>query len=347
MDRRPKTEGVLTGAPAIVPSPAFEKLKSFLQVKMDMRHVYQPLMLRTILAGGGAATRRQIAAAFLGADLSQIEYYETIVNRYPTQVLRKHGLIKHARGIYELDPKFAGLSEWERASLIALCDSAIADHIARRQDLLWSHRARNMEPVPGTVRFRVLTRAQGRCEACGISNEERALEVDHIVPRTMGGSNDFSNLQALCSKCNAEKLNLDTTDFSAVRKRLSDRDPDCPFCNLEHSKIEQSNDLALVFSDRYPVTLGHRLIVPRRHVTDYLLLHRAEIIAINDLTIETCRRLQKEDATIVGFNIGTNVGVAAGQTVSHCHVHIIPRRGGDVPDPRGGIRGVIPEKKLY
>ena len=125
-------------------------------------------------------------------------------------------------------------------------------------------------------------------------------------------------------------------------------EPNCPFCNLEASKIEESSELALVFSDRYPVTLGHRLVIPKRHVAEYLLLNRAaEVIAINNLTMQTCHRLKREDATVSGFNIGINVGIAAGQTVPHCHLHIIPRRDGDAPDPRGGIRAVISEKKLY
>jgi diadenosine tetraphosphate (Ap4A) HIT family hydrolase len=283
----------------------------------------------------------------LEADLSQVEYYELIAARYPTQVLQKHGIIAHKRGLYELNPKYAKLTEWERASLIAMCDSAVADHIAERQDLLWSHRAQNVDPVPGSLRFQVIARAKGRCEACGVSNEIRALEVDHIVPRALGGSNALSNLQALCSKCNAEKLHLDKTDFAAVRKSFDERDPTCPFCNVVATKQEESNDLAFVFADRYPVSKGHKLVLPKRHVVEYLALHKSEIIAINDLAIATCRRLQEEDKTISGFNLGANIGVSAGQTVLHCHVHVIPRRDGDVPDPRGGIRGVIPDKKLY
>ena len=96
-----------------------------------MSHVYQPLMIRTILAGGGAATRRQIAAAFLAADLSQLEYYEEITKGYPTQTLKRHGIIDHNRGVYRLIDEAGHIDEWERASLIALCDSKVADYVAQ------------------------------------------------------------------------------------------------------------------------------------------------------------------------------------------------------------------------
>jgi hypothetical protein len=87
-------------------STGYERLRSFLSEGMSMSHVYQPLMIRTILAGGGAATRRQIAASFLAADLSQLEYYEQITKGYPTQTLRRHGIIEHRRGIYRLSKTF-------------------------------------------------------------------------------------------------------------------------------------------------------------------------------------------------------------------------------------------------
>ena len=93
---------------------------------MSMSHVYQPLMIRTILAGGGAATRRQIASAFLAADLSQLEYYEQITRGYPSQTLKRHGIVDHDRGIYRLRDEAGPLNEWERASLIALCDGKVA-----------------------------------------------------------------------------------------------------------------------------------------------------------------------------------------------------------------------------
>lgn len=328
-------------------SPGYERLRLFLSEAMSMSHVYQPLMIRTILAGGGAATRRQIAAAFLAADLSQLEYYEQITKGYPTQTLKRHGIIDHQRGIYQLFPEGQQLNEWERASLIALCDSSVADYVAQRQDAIWRHRGQNFEPVPGTLRYEVIKRAAGRCEGCGVSNRERALQVDHIIPRTKGGSNDLSNLQALCSTCNAQKLDRDHTNFHAAHEAYEVRDATCLFCALPPQRIQLRNELAFAVEDAFPVTEGHMLILPRRHVADYLELWQPELNAVHALQRQIVDHLRREDPTISGFNIGTNAGASAGQTIFHCHVHVIPRRDGDVADPRGGVRGVLPEKQSY
>jgi ATP adenylyltransferase len=312
-----------------------------------MSHVYQPLMIKTILTGGGAATRRQIAAAFLAADISQLEYYEEITKGYPTQTLKRHGIINHNRGVYRLSDGLARLNEWERAALVALCDAKVAEYIAQRQDAIWRHRAQNFDPIPGTLRYQVLERAKGRCEACGVSNIVRALQIDHIVPRMQGGSNDLSNLQALCSTCNAQKLDRDVTDFHSTHEAYRLRDPKCLFCTLDDDQIVMESELVLAVRDRFPVTSGHTLIIPRRHVVDYLELWQPELNAVRDLELHIVRQLRENDPTISGFNIGANSGVSAGQTVQHCHVHVIPRRDGDVPDPRGGVRGVIPSKQNY
>ena len=312
-----------------------------------MSHVYQPLMIRTILAGGGAATRRQIAANFLAADLSQLEYYEQITKGYPTQTLKRHGIIEHQRGVYRLSDEVASLNEWERASLMALCDAKVAEYIALRQNAIWRHRAQNFDPIPGTLRYEVLKRAHGRCEACGASNQERALQVDHIIPRAKGGTNDPSNLQALCSTCNAQKLDRDMTDFHAMHLAYAHREADCPFCTLPDHRLIAENELFVAIRDAYPVTDGHMLLIPRRHVVDQTGLWQPEINALHALQGQLIHRLREEDATISGFNIGSNAGASAGQTVFHCHVHLIPRRSGDVANPQGGVRGVIPAKQAY
>jgi ATP adenylyltransferase len=342
-----KASAHLSRKDARPPSGGYLRLRSFLMESMSMSHIYQPLMIRTILAGGGAATRRQIAAAFLGADLSQLEYYEEITKGYPTQTLRRHGIIEHQRGVYRLFEEAHKLNEWERASLIALCDAKVADYIAQRQDAIWRHRAQNFDPIPGTLRYEVLKRAKGRCEACGVSNQERALQVDHIVPRTKGGANDFWNLQALCSACNAQKLDRDSTDFHSAHDAYGVRDPHCPFCGLGAERITIENELAIAIRDAHPVTNGHTLIIPKRHVADYLGLWQPELNAIRDLEARTVLQLRAEDPTVAGFNLGTNAGSPAGQTIFHCHVHVIPRRHGDTKDPRGGIRGVIRGKQTY
>ena len=120
----------------------------------------------------------------------------------------------------------------------------------------------------------------------------------------------------------------------------------CAFCEIEPSRITNQNTLAYVTPDKYPVTRGHILIIPKRHVKDYFGLNELESSAIYKLIIEEKKNLS-EDISIEGYNIGVNCGEVAGQTVFHCHVHLIPRRKGDVKNPKGGVRHVISGKGYY
>ena len=119
------------------------------------------------------------------------------------------------------------------------------------------------------------------------------------------------------------------------------------FCNLDESRVEIENNLALSFKDLYPVTKGHSLVIPKRHVQSFFDLEKDEKKAILELLELQKKKLISQDKLITGFNIGINDGIDSGQTVMHCHVHLIPRRKGDMNDPRGGVRGVIPEKQSY
>jgi len=121
----------------------------------------------------------------------------------------------------------------------------------------------------------------------------------------------------------------------------------CLFCTLPQSKIIDSNALAVAFYDAFPVTRYHTLVIPKRHVADYFELEEAEVGAIQELLRQQKARLMQMDDSITGFNIGVNVGEDAGQSVFHAHVHLIPRRRGDMNDPKGGVRGVIPAKQKY
>ena len=118
----------------------------------------------------------------------------------------------------------------------------------------------------------------------------------------------------------------------------------CPFCDTTDQII--SNNLAYARYDNYPVTNGHMLIIPTRHISDYFDLTPEEKIAIFDL-LELAKQFLDKERKPDGYNIGINIGESAGQTVWHVHVHLIPRYKGDVKDPRGGVRGVIPDKQKY
>ena len=120
----------------------------------------------------------------------------------------------------------------------------------------------------------------------------------------------------------------------------------CPFCTLPDATILGANDLAIFFEDRFPVTPGHTLIIPRRHVAHYFEATPEEKQALWEL-VEVAKSRLDQSLAPGGYNIGINVGAVAGQTVMHLHVHVIPRYQGDMEDPRGGVRHVIPEKGKY
>ena len=127
------------------------------------------------------------------------------------------------------------------------------------------------------------------------------------------------------------------------------RDPNnpCLFCNLKMSGVAHENDLAYASYDTYPVSDQHCLIIPKRHVADYFELSNEELIACNDLIKIIKQEVQDKDKSIKAFNIGTNAGKISGQSIMHCHIHLIPRREGDVDNPQGGVRSVIPKKQHY
>jgi ATP adenylyltransferase len=121
----------------------------------------------------------------------------------------------------------------------------------------------------------------------------------------------------------------------------------CIFCELQADRVVASNALALAIRDSYPVTALHTLVIPKRHAATFFDLFEPERRAINQLLDEIRTDIVKKDALVSGFNIGMNSGETAGQTIDHAHVHLIPRRQGDVQEPRGGVRGVIPGKAVY
>ena len=127
------------------------------------------------------------------------------------------------------------------------------------------------------------------------------------------------------------------------------KDPNnpCLFCNSKESGIAHQNELAYASYDSYPVSDLHCLIIPKRHIKDFFDLTEAELIACNSIISLTKNEILKKDKTVKGFNLGTNIGKVSGQSIFHCHFHLIPRRKKDVDNPQGGIRSVIPNKQHY
>ncbi len=119
----------------------------------------------------------------------------------------------------------------------------------------------------------------------------------------------------------------------------------CPFCAIPSERILLANDCALALLDGHPLSEGHTLVVPRAHLASVFELPPAGQQALWALVAQVRQRLLRAGADAI--NVGINDGVAAGQTVMHGHVHLVPRRQGDVPDPRGGIRWIFPDKAPY
>jgi len=122
----------------------------------------------------------------------------------------------------------------------------------------------------------------------------------------------------------------------------------CIFCALrDDARVVMRNELAFAVRDTTPVTPMHTLVLPFRHAATYFDLTDDELAAANALLRRLRSDLMEVDASVEGFNIGANVGVVSGQSIFHCHIHLIPRRKGDIDNPHGGVRAVIPDKMRY
>ena len=129
---------------------------------------------------------------------------------------------------------------------------------------------------------------------------------------------------------------------------MSSVQEDCIFCKKINCKIlKQLKYFFIIRDTAYPVTEHHTLIITNRHVSDFFELSDEENIELSQILKDQKKELEDLDSKITGFNVGVNVGKDAGQSIMHCHIHLIPRRKGDVEDPRGGVRGVIPERQKY
>ncbi len=321
----------------------FDHISKFLREKMRMSHIYQPVMLKHLLENRGQATVTSIAKAILLHDPTQVEYYKHIVRRYRGPVLSnpEKDLVERNGNSYAIK-NFEALSNSDVKNLLKICDAQLTEYLDSKRTSPWDHRRLSSGYISGSKIYEVFKNAKYRCQLCGESAKHVALTVDHIVPRKLGGSDDLSNLQALCHKCNSRKRSTDDVDFRGVADSYEVRQQECPFCDIPASSLVSDSALCYSISDSNPVATGHLLIIPKRHVSDYFDLHQPERNDIERTLARQKTSLQDCDESITGFNVGFDSGEDAGQTVPHCQLHLIPRRKGDSNSPRTGIRAAMP-----
>jgi diadenosine tetraphosphate (Ap4A) HIT family hydrolase len=322
----------------------YKNLIDFLENRMSMSHIYQPLLIRSLIDAGGSATIRQLAHKFLSQDESQLLYYENRIKQMPLRVLSRHEVVSKDGDLVSLNTGKLTLEQKSQVKMI--CEKKLQKYVAKKGLSIWDYRLLDRDPVPDSLYYRVLKESGGRCALCGATKKERALQVDHIKPRSKGGKTVYENLQVLCSKCNPAKSNKDGTDF---RHDLQpEYEPGCPFCydNVK-DRIIYEFESVIAAKDQYPVSEGHHLIVPKKHSPDWFSISDKERKDADALIRIIKSRITESDRSVTGFNIGMNCGESAGQTIFHAHIHLIPRRDGDTANPRGGVRGVIPGKMAY
>ncbi len=305
----------------------YEDLVDFLERRMSMSHIYQPLLVRCLLDAGGTATLRQLAQAFVAEDESQLRYYEQRIREMPVRVLSRHGVLAREGQLVTLS--VPTLSFVQRAHLRMLCEQRLQEYLRRRGLATWDYRLLD-NPVPDSLRYQALKASGGRCALCGVTKEMSPLDVDHIIPRSRGGRTELANLQVLCMKCNRSKGNRDETDFRAAAPEAPQEG--CPFCGASlAARAVQDYRSVFAVPDPRPVTPGHHLVLPKRHREDYFAMTAQERADADDLLRYLRGTLLAADSAIAGFTVSTGLGTAADLSVGHARLHLIPRRHGERP----------------
>jgi len=319
----------------------FSDLIDFVENRMHMSHVYQPLLIRSLVAAGGTATLRQLALSFLVEDESQILFYEDRIKKMPVKVLKKHGVIRQRGDLISLAT--GPLDYRQRSKIRELCERKIQSFLQKRGLDTWANRLIETDPVPPALRYQALLRSGGRCALCGATKDQTTLHVDHILPRSRGGKNVVENLQVLCAECNLAKSNRDTAD---LRVAEPSSDPDCPLCSAEiRARAVASNELSYAVEvagladcrpisggspvQLQPLSAGHLIIVPYRHTSDFFTMTAYERRDAEDLIRYLKGEVAANHPEVEGFNVTTDCGSVAGRRISHAHLHLVPRRPGD------------------
>lgn len=262
----------------------YGSLEYFIKKKMSMTHIYQPVMIRTLLESKDyKASREEIARQFLGMDTSQLHYYEAIVGRWPHQTLKSHDIIDYNRKGKKYTLLLDCATREQKDRLIELCNLRLQEFIDK-DPAIRRYREIDKRSLSGSVRYDILAKSKGVCVACGVTSKEAILHVDHIVPINAGGRNHPDNMQALCYKCNTQKRDRDATDFILWHKRLQFRKPRCNMCIDKKHDIENNMAYCVLSKNDKP-----SIVVPRRHTESFaelVLPERSLCLALVDRAIQ-------------------------------------------------------------
>lgn len=296
----------------------FEELKIFLKEKMKLSHLYQPLLIKELIDNGGKATIRQLAISFLKNDESQIQYFEKRIREMPLKVLSKHGIIERKNDLVELLSD--SLTFVQKIEIQKICDEKIFEFVSEKGMGVWDYRYLDDEYIPDSLRYRLLKEAKGICALCGSTKEMRPLDIDHILPRSKGGKTVYENLQVLCSKCNRSKNNKDDEDFRALNNKM--KIENCTYCYCK-DKVLVENEYAILIENNESDSKYNSLIIPKRHVEDFIEITKVELSAIHDLLKIRKKEIIENDKSVNGFIFESRMTV---NNDNHCSFNLIPER---------------------
>lgn len=294
----------------------YSELEQFIHKKMRMTHVYQPLMIKTLLKSGSlTAAVEDIARSFVNEDIPVLEYYKKIVKRWPHITLTSHNVVEYDRRrksyrlLLDLNTSQSRINR-----LVELCDLRLKEFIDQDR-WIRTRRQQAARSSPGGFRYDILAKSKGRCVACGIKSTEALLHVDHIIPLARDGSNAYENLQALCGRCNQQKRDRDDTDFLLWHKQMQfSKNPKCRLCNGRHKTLD--NRLAYAVID--PSSSDYAsFVTPVRHVRSLVDMIPAEkqlCLMLVDQIIENVKRdFPKTEFDVTGLD---------SSDTEHCQIHI-------------------------
>ena len=290
------------------PTLTVAELIEFIDNTMRMSHIYQPLLIQSLVESGGQATLRELAVKFLSEEEAEIQEMMKTIKTMPVHVLsaknknRKKPIVEEKDGVVRLLAKPADLKE--RAEILGACARKLHEYVARRGEGIWNHKWLN-SPAGGSMRLKVLEAGGRRCAICGATHKDRLLDVDHIIPRSKGGPSTFENLQVLCSKCNRAKGNRSDRDCR-VAEPAAPGCADCPACAQSIlTDFPAENDLARAVWNE--TASGRELwILPQRHVAEYLDLTSHELLAMHELMKVAQRYMQENGSEL--FECAQNHG---------------------------------------